>query len=109
MGKGTVVAVTAAWTDDRAKVLEATDIAGVIGEYVALKPKGREYQCLCPFHNDRNPSMYVVPHKQIFHCFVCGAGGRAIDFLMKHVGLSFGEALRMLADKAGAKGVDLRV
>ncbi len=84
-------------------MLDATDIASVIGEYLALKPKGREYKCLCPFHNDRNPSMCVVPHKQMFHCFVCGAGGNAIDFLMKHAGLSFGEALRALADKAGVE------
>ena len=91
------------WADDKSKVLEATDIAAVIGEYIALKQKGREYVCLCPFHNDRNPSMYVVPIKQMYHCFVCGAGGNAIDFLMNHVGLSFGEALRALADKAGVE------
>lgn len=96
-------AVQSSWSDDKARVLDATDIASVIAEYIALKPKGREFVCLCPFHNDRNPSMYVVPHKGMFHCFVCGAGGNAIDFLMKHAGLSFGEALRALADKAGVE------
>jgi len=95
--------VSASWADDKAKVLDATDIASVIGEYIALKPKGKEYVCLCPFHNDRNPSMYVVPHKDLYHCFVCGAGGNAIDFLMNHAGMSFGEALRTLADKAGVE------
>lgn len=86
---------------DRDRVLDATDIVGLIGDHVALKPKGREFVGLCPFHDDRNPSMYVVPGKQIFHCFVCGAGGNAITFIMKHLGLSFPEALRYLADRAG--------
>ncbi len=75
----------------------------LIGEHVAIKPKGREYVCLCPFHDDHNPSCYVVPHKQIFHCFVCGAGGNAIDFVMKHHQLGFREALQLLADRAGVE------
>ena len=86
--------------NDRDRVLDATDIVGLIGDHVALKGKGREFVGLCPFHDDRNPSMYVVPGKQIFHCFVCGAGGNAITFIMKHLGLSFPEALRYLADRA---------
>lgn len=87
--------------DDRQRVLDATDIVRLIGDHVTIKPKGREYVCLCPFHNDRNPSMYVVPGKQIFHCFVCGAGGGAIDFVMKFHGMSYGEALKHLAERAG--------
>lgn len=87
--------------DDRQRVLDATDIVRLVGDHVTLKPKGREYVCLCPFHNDRNPSMYVVPGKQIFHCFVCGAGGGAIDFVMKFHGMSYGEALKHLAERAG--------
>lgn len=87
--------------DDRQRVLDATDIVRLVGDHVTLKPKGREYACLCPFHNDRNPSMYVVPAKQIFHCFVCGAGGGAIDFVMKFHGMSYGEALKYLAERAG--------
>ena len=51
--------------DDRQRVRDASEIAAVIGEHVTLKPKGREYACLCPFHDDHNPSMSVVPHKQI--------------------------------------------
>ncbi len=87
--------------DDRRRVLDATDIVRLVADHVALKPKGREYVGLCPFHNDRNPSMYVVPAKQIFHCFVCGAGGSSIDFVMRHHGMSYGEALRYLAERAG--------
>ena len=87
--------------DDRQRVLDATDIAALVGEHVALRAKGREFVCLCPFHEDHNPSMYVVPHKQIFHCFVCGAGGNAIDFAMRYHAMEFPEALRYLAERAG--------
>lgn len=90
-------------SNDRDRILDASDIADVVGEHCALKPKGREYVCLCPFHDDRNPSMYVVPHKQIFHCFVCGAGGNAIDFVMRYHGMGFREALELLANKAGVE------
>jgi DNA primase len=87
--------------DDRQRVLDATDIVRLVGDHVTLKPKGREYACLCPFHNDRNPSMCVVPGKQIFYCFVCNSGGGAIDFVMKFHGMSYGEALKYLAERAG--------
>ncbi|MEQ8850643.1 MAG: DNA primase [Phycisphaerales bacterium] len=86
---------------DRDRVLDATDIVDVVGDHVPLRQKGREFVCLCPFHDDRNPSMYVVPTKQIFHCFVCGAGGNAIDFVMKYHGMGFIEALRHLAERSG--------
>jgi len=94
--------------DDRQRVLDATDIVRLIGEEITIKPKGREFVCLCPFHDDHNPSCYVVPHKQIFHCFVCGAGGNAIDFVMKRHQLDFREALRLLADRAGIELTPLR-
>ncbi len=87
--------------DNKRRVLEATDIVRLVGEHVTLKPKGREFACVCPFHNDHNPSMYVVPAKQIFHCFVCNAGGNALDFVMRFHGMGFREALEMLASRAG--------
>ncbi len=87
--------------DDAARVREATDIVALIAEHVALRPKGREFVGLCPFHDDKNPSMYVVPAKQIFHCFVCGAGGDAFTFVRRHMGLEFREALELLAQRAG--------
>ncbi len=86
---------------DRDKVLTATDIVEVIGEHVALKPKGREFVGLCPFHDDKKPSMAVVPAKQIFKCFPCGAGGSVFDFVMRYHKMTFPEALRYLADRAG--------
>ncbi len=89
------------FNDDRQRVLDATDIVTLVGEHVSLKRKGREYVCLCPFHDDHDPSMYVVPHKQIYHCFVCGAGGNAIDFMINFHKMDFPEALRLLAERAG--------
>lgn len=90
-----------ALSGDRQRVLDATDIVRLVGESVALKPKGREFVCLCPFHDDHKPSMYVVPHKQIYHCFSCGAGGNALDFVINFHKLEFIEALKLLAERAG--------
>lgn len=81
-------------------MLDATDIVRLVGDHVALKPKGREYVGLCPFHDDHSPSMNVVPHKQIYHCFSCGAGGNAIDFVINYHRLTFREALEFLAQRA---------
>lgn len=88
-------------TGDKQRVLEATDIVRLIGEHTSLKKKGREFVCLCPFHDDHNPSMYVVPAKQIYHCFVCGAGGDAIRFVMDYHKMGFREALEHLAERTG--------
>ncbi|MBS0187638.1 MAG: DNA primase [Planctomycetes bacterium] len=91
------------WQDDgdKQRVRDASDIVRIIGEVVALKPKGREYAGLCPFHDDHNPSMAVVPHKQIFHCFVCGTGGDVFTFVRKFHKMEFREALEYLAQRAG--------
>jgi DNA primase len=83
------------------RVKDATDIVRLIGEHVALKPKGREYVGLCPFHDDHKPSMNVVPAKGIFHCFVCGSGGDALSFVQKFHKMEFREALEYLAERAG--------
>lgn len=93
----------ASLTDDRQRVLDATDLVRLVGEHVALRPKGREFAGLCPFHEDKNPSMYVSPQKQIFKCFVCGAGGSAFDFVMRYHKMAFGEALRFLAERGGVE------
>ncbi|MFG0275095.1 MAG: DNA primase [Phycisphaerales bacterium] len=89
------------FNDDRQRVLDATDIVRLVGEHCALKPRGREFVCLCPFHDDHSPSMYVVPTKQIYHCFSCGAGGNAIDFVINYHKLPFREALEFLANRSG--------
>ena len=95
--------------DDRDRVLAATDLLSIVGEVVALRPKGREHVGLCPFHDDRTPSMAVVTHKggfgadAFYKCFSCGAGGNAIDFVMNYHKLEFREALKFLADRAGVE------
>jgi DNA primase len=86
---------------ERDRVRDATDIVRLVGEHVALRPKGREFVGLCPFHEDHSPSMYVVPAKQIFHCFVCGAGGDAFSFVQKLHKMEFPEAIKYLAERAG--------
>ena len=86
--------------DDIARVKEASDIVEVVGEVVQLRPKGREMVGLCPFHEDRNPSMYVVPAKQMYTCFVCGAGGDVLRFVQEYHKLEFPEALAYLAKRA---------
>jgi DNA primase len=88
-------------SDDKQRVLDAGDIVRVVGEQVALKQKGREFVGLCPFHDDHSPSMCVVPHKQIYHCFSCGAGGDVFSFVMNYHKMSFREALEHLAEKFG--------
>ncbi len=86
---------------DKQRVLDATDIVRIIGEQVALRPKGRELAGLCPFHDDKNPSMYVSPVKQIYKCFSCGAGGDVFSFVMNYHKMTFREALEHLAERAG--------
>jgi DNA primase len=77
------------------------DIVEFISDYVPLKKSGQNYKGLCPFHAEKTPSFVVSPSKQIFHCFGCGTGGDAVSFLIKHENLSFSEAIRYLAQKAG--------
>jgi len=81
------------------QVQQATDIVELISQYVALKRKGSEYVGLCPFHDDKNPSMRVSPTKQIFKCFACGAGVSVFHFVMRYENISFPEAVRMLAER----------
>ena len=86
---------------EKERIRDASDIVRVIGEVVSLKAKGREFVCLCPFHDDHRPSMNVVPHKQIFKCFVCNAGGDVFSFVQKYHHMDFRESLEYLAERAG--------
>ncbi len=86
---------------DVERVREATDIVAVIGQYVGLTPAGENLKGLCPFHADTKPSLTVSPAKQLYYCFGCGEGGNVFNFVMKMEGLTFGEALRELARRAG--------
>ena len=82
---------------DRLKA--ANPIEEVMGSYVSLKRTGRDYICLCPFHNEKTPSCHIHPDKEFFHCFGCGAGGDVITFVMKYHNLDYWEAVKMLAER----------
>lgn len=84
-----------------ALVKERTDIVALIGESITLKRRGRSFVGLCPFHKEKTPSFYINPDRGFFYCFGCNEGGSAVDFVMKHDGMTFPEAVRMLADRAG--------
>ena len=81
------------------KIMDAVRIEEVIGDFVSLRKRGANYLGLCPFHQDKNPSMSVSSTKGIFKCFACGKVGGAVSFLMEHEHLTYVEALRYLAKK----------
>ncbi len=83
------------------QIREATDIVDLVSQYVPLKKAGKYFKALCPFHTEQSPSFFVSPEKQIYHCFGCGAGGNAFTFLMEYDKVSFLEAVRTLAGRAG--------
>lgn len=85
------------------EIIQATDIVMLVGEYVSLKQRGRNYLGLCPFHTEKTPSFTVSPDKNIWHCFGCGSGGNAAHFLMKIQNMSFPEALKALAQRCGVR------
>lgn len=83
------------------EIRNSVDIVDVISEYIPLTAKGKNFFGVCPFHADHSPSMSVSKEKQIYTCFSCGASGNVITFLMNYENISFAEALKKLADKAG--------
>jgi DNA primase len=83
------------------KVRESADIVEVVSDHLALRPAGRNFKGLCPFHAEKTPSFMVSPEKQIYHCFGCGAGGNVFNFLMQFENITFPEAVRTLAKRYG--------
>jgi DNA primase len=83
------------------EVRASANIVDVVGSYVALRKRGKNYLGLCPFHSEKEPSFTVSNEKQIFHCFGCGASGSVFDFVMRTRNLTFAEAVRELANRFG--------
>ncbi|WP_304339313.1 DNA primase [Campylobacter ureolyticus] len=79
------------------RLIEQTDIVDVVSRYVNLKRSGRNFVGICPFHDDKNPSMNVSPERNMYHCFACKAGGDAINFIQEYEKLNFPEAVEKLA------------
>jgi DNA primase len=84
-----------------AQVRDATDLVDVAGDHVKLKKRGRKYEGLCPFHEEKTPSFSIDPEKGLYYCFGCHQGGDSIDFVMKLERLSFPEAVERLARRFG--------
>ena len=91
------------WADAKERVRQAIDIVELIGQDRQLRREGRGYKAICPWHDDSRPSLQINPERQTFKCWVCDIGGDVFSYVMKREGVDFGEAMRMLADKAGIK------
>lgn len=83
------------------EILQSVDIVDVISLYLPLQKKGKDYKAVCPFHNDTNPSLSISPARQIYKCFVCGAGGNAFTFLQEYLNISYLEAVKKVAEIGG--------
>ncbi len=83
------------------EIINATDIVSLVSSYVHLKKSGSGYMACCPFHREKTPSFHISAEKQLYHCFGCGVGGSAIQFVMAAENLDFPDAVRFLAERAG--------
>ena len=83
------------------EIRSSVDIVEVIGEYIPLTGKGKNFFCVCPFHDDHSPSMSISKDRQIYKCFSCGAGGNVFTFVKNYENISFIEAVKKMALKAG--------
>ncbi len=83
------------------RIREENPIEDVMGDFLDIKKAGKNYRALCPFHTEKTPSFFISPEKGIYHCFGCGKSGNAVTFLMDYKSMTFPEAVRFLAERAG--------
>lgn len=92
--------------EDIDRVRQSADITEVISQYIPIEKKGRNFVAICPFHDDSNPSLTISPEKQIYKCFVCGAGGNVFTFVQNYNNVSFVEAVDTIAKSVN---IDLNI
>lgn len=92
--------------EDINRVRQSADITDVISQYIPIEKKGRNFVAICPFHDDNNPSLTISPDKQIYKCFVCGAGGNVFTFVQNFNNISFVEAVDTVAKSVN---IDLNI
>ncbi len=90
------------------EVRSRADIVDIVGEFVSLKKSGKDYKALCPFHDEKTPSFYVVPSKGFYKCFGCGASGDVFSFLMERQGMDFVEAVKHAGRRSGVEVEEVR-
>jgi len=89
--------------DEINAIRNQANIVDIIGSYIPLTQKGKDYKCVCPFHDDHSPSMSISVSKQIYKCFACNAAGNVFTFVANYENVSFAEAIKIVADKIGYK------